>query len=123
MIAFFVPGTPRPKQSYRAKKGGGYTHPRIKAWQDAVGWAAREHMQGAEPLVGNVQVDLIFHVPDKRKRDLDNLSKAVLDGCNGIVWDDDQQVTRLYLEKDIDKENEGVMVTVKSLEWHGEGLA
>jgi Holliday junction resolvase RusA-like endonuclease len=31
--------------------------------------------------------------------DLDNLAKAVLDGCNGVVFEDDKQVVTLCLTK------------------------
>lgn len=113
MIAFFVEGTPRPKQSYRHSKHGNYQPARVKAWQDAVAWAAKQEMIGEEPLTCDLSVDLTFYLPDKRKRDLDNLSKGVLDGMNDIVFKDDQQVIELKLSKRISKEYPGVRVRVE----------
>lgn len=37
-------------------------------------------------------------VPQK-KPDCDNLAKGVLDACNGVLYQDDAQITRLYVEK------------------------
>ena len=34
-----------------------------------------------------------------KRPDADNMLKAVLDGCNGVVWKDDCQVVQLYATK------------------------
>ena len=33
------------------------------------------------------------------KPDLDNIAKAILDGMNGVAWEDDKQVVSLRMEK------------------------
>jgi crossover junction endodeoxyribonuclease RusA len=100
-ICFQVNGIPRPKQSFKMGNGHGYTPARVKAWQDAVGWAAKETMRvfKLKPYSCDVLVELDFLLPDRRKRDLDNLSKAVLDSMNKIVWKDDNQVVDLRIQK------------------------
>jgi crossover junction endodeoxyribonuclease RusA len=102
-IEFVVNGEPRPKQSFRSTGGGrGYTPARIKAWQAEVGWAAQQAMRTSkinEPFDGNVLVDLTFYLGDNRRVDGDNLSKGVLDGLNGICWNDDRQVVDLHIKK------------------------
>jgi len=117
-IIFWVEGIPRPKQSFdmqlRGERIFGATPARVKAWQNAVAWKAKEVMQGRPPTTEELQVQLTFTLPDRRRRDLDNLSKAVLDGCNKIVWEDDQQIFSLLLFKRIDKRNPGVHVHVIS---------
>jgi Holliday junction resolvase RusA-like endonuclease len=40
-------------------------------------------------------VAISVFAPDKRRRDLDNIAKSILDGCNGVLWDDDAQVDGL----------------------------
>jgi len=114
IVEFFVKGYPVPKQSYKHSKHGGYLPKRVTNWQETVGWVAA----CATPVMfeGKVRVDLQFYLPHNRRVDLDNLSKAVLDGCNGILWEDDRQVYRLCLWKFHDKENPGVMVTVRKLD-------
>ncbi len=112
-IIFIIEGTPVPKQSFRYKKSGSYIHPRIKAWQDIVGWKAREAMQGKIRLDGPVAVRLVFTLNHRRKVDLDNLSKAVLDAMNGIVYEDDNQVVNLHIVKHvIPKAQPGVYIEV-----------
>ena len=44
-------------------------------------------------------VSINLHPPDKRRRDLDNYLKALLDSCTGFIWKDDEQIDRLILER------------------------
>lgn len=103
-VTFHVDGIPRPKQSfkYTTKTGKmtGYTPQRVKDWQEKVGWAAKEAMMGKTPVKFPVCVELLFALPrDGIRRDLDNLSKGTLDALKHIVYADDNQVTRLTIEK------------------------
>ena len=120
LISFFVPGVPRAKQSFRvAGRGRGYTPARVKVWQADVGWAAQVSMRALgmlDPLCGNLAVQIIFFLPGARKIDLDNLSKAVLDGLNGIVWQDDRQNVRMILDKYICRAKQGIFVQVTPCE-------
>jgi Holliday junction resolvase RusA-like endonuclease len=110
-IIFLVDGEPKPKQSYRAVKGGGYTDPRVKAWQQTVAIRAREAMQGREPLTGPVSMRVVFVLGNRRRVDLDNLNKGVSDAMNGIVFVDDTQVVSLHLVKHV-KKMPGILVQV-----------
>lgn len=116
-ITFFAEGIPRAKQSFRAsRRGGGFIPAQIKAWQADVGWAGQQAMRSLgliDPFEGNLTVTLMFFLPDLRRIDLDNLSKAVQDGLNGIVWKDDKQNIRLVLEKFVCREKQGVFVQVE----------
>ena len=104
-IAFFVPGHPVPKQSfvYDGKGRGGHTKPEAKAWQDMVRVRCRESMNMCIPafemMTGPVSLQLGFVLPDRRRRDLDNLSKAVADSMNGILYKDDCQIVKLEITK------------------------
>ena len=113
MITFTVDGTPIPKQSYRHSGKGGYTDPRVKAWQNTVGWAAKSAMSGQDIIDSPCGAAIEFRLNHGRRVDLDNLSKAVLDGCNKVVWTDDRWVTELHLYKVRDNDNPGVTVTVE----------
>ena len=117
-IQFFVKGEPRPKQSFRSTgHGRGYTHPRVKAWQTEVSAEAQNAMRAAgmfnEPLDRDLFVELVFTLGDHRRVDLDNLSKAVLDGMNGIVWTDDRVIVDLHLRKRISANPEETGVSVR----------
>lgn len=112
-IIFLVDGNPLPKQSFRFVHGGGYTHPRVKAWQDTVMLRSREVMQDKVRLAGPVSVRLVFVLKHQRKVDCDNLSKAVLDAMNGIVYVDDSLVCNLHIVKHVmPKAEPGVMIEV-----------
>lgn len=112
MLSIFVPGKPVPKQSFKYRKGGGYTPARVKAWQDTVAYEVKRAWWLGPLENPDLTVELVFCLPDNRKRDLDNLSKAILDALNGIVWVDDKQITKLVLGKVIDRGDPGVMISV-----------
>jgi crossover junction endodeoxyribonuclease RusA len=81
-----------------AGKGRRYKSDRYKAWIKA----AREALwlqSVPEWVNGPLRVELAFVRPDKRKRDLDNVAKAVLDFCtDNKIWDDDSQIEHLTLK-------------------------
>ena len=111
-LQFFVPGRPVTKQRFEA---GHLLPERVKAWENTIRVYASNAMQfnpDFEKLTGSVRCELVILLPDRRKRDIDNLSKAVLDGCNGILWDDDTQINDLRLIKRYDKDNPGVHIRV-----------
>jgi len=122
-VTFFVQGEPRPKQSFRVSGRGGYTPARVKSWQTDVACdatiAMREIVRFNLPFQTDLAVTLEFTLGDHRRIDLDNLSKAVLDGLNGIVYADDRQIVELHLKKVV-RENKkqpiGVSVTVRAVE-------
>lgn len=45
------------------------------------------------------RVRIDFSLGDRRRCDVDNLCKAVLDACNGIAWLDDNQIDELHATK------------------------
>lgn len=40
-------------------------------------------------------VEIMFHFASRRKQDIDNRLKALLDSLNGLVWADDSQIIDL----------------------------
>lgn len=111
VVKFFVPGNAIPKQSFRYSRTGGYTDPRVTAWQSTIGYFAE--LNGVEVRKGKAKVTLLFLLKDRRRRDLDNLSKAVLDALNGIAWVDDTQIVDLHIVKAITKESPGVWIEIE----------
>ena len=67
--------------------------------------------RGAKHYAGKLRVNIEVYRPDNRRRDLDNLLKAVLDGCTHAgVWEDDSNIVdlRIYWAESI-----GGMLKVK----------
>lgn len=61
-----------------------------------------------------LEVEIMVHPPDRRRRDLDNLTKASLDALvHGGLIDDDSQIDRLVLERRECKPGGMVVVTVR----------
>jgi len=65
-------------------------------------------------------VEVVINVSTLPRRfkevDVDNLAKCVLDGLNGIAFDDDSQVSRLLCEKHIHPmEKDGVFIAITKL--------
>lgn len=111
-ITILVDGEPVPKQSTRFDgKGRAHTDPRVKAWQDTVSLRAIEAMRGRPPIIGPVSVRIVFVLGNRRRVDVDNLNKAVLDSMNGIVFKDDTQVVNAHLVKKVMK-NPGALILV-----------
>ena len=113
MTRFFVPGDPVPKQSFRYSHTGGYTDTRVTAWQSTVQYHAE--IEGVQLTKQAVKVELVFHLKDRRRRDCDNLSKAVLDSLNGIAWKDDTQVIDLHIRKLLSPKNPGVWIEIEEI--------
>lgn len=66
------------------------------------------------PLQGRLDVAIHAYPPDKRKRDLDNLTKAILDALDDCgIYCDDSQIDKLSIER---KEKGGfVLVAISEI--------
>lgn len=76
--------------------------PRYRAWQDDAGW--RLKAARLEPIKGPVSVVVERYVPDKRRRDADNLNKPVLDllVAYGVIEADDNRIVRSITSRWVD---------------------
>lgn len=132
-LAFCVFGTPvaQPRVSHfltRAGKHGGAVsrkHP-VTAYKEAIGYAALENRPPGWPMGRPMELKLLFifkapdgvkdGTPHTSKPDADNLAKAVKDALNGVLWNDDCQVSILYAEKRYESDNPGVTISVTARE-------
>ena len=95
-MIFAIPGKPQPKQ--RARKGANgrwYTPSETQKYERLVGALARVARLHGWRMDARYAVAISVFAPDKRRRDLDNIAKSILDGCNGVLWADDAQVDAL----------------------------
>jgi Holliday junction resolvase RusA-like endonuclease len=121
-IAFTVPGQPQGKGRARVGRVNGharmFTPAKTAAYEGLIAFAARHAMNGHDLLEGPcmVSMDIVCQIPTswsaKKQRqavsgairpitkpDVDNVEKAVFDGCNGVVWKDDVQVVDVRKSK------------------------
>ena len=138
-IEFFVPGTPVGKGRPRAaRRGAGvvmFTPGKTADYEALVAATAAAALAGDAPthqlLDGPLEavLEMRFPVPaswSKAKRaralagvewhtskpDADNVAKAILDACNGVVFRDDSQVVILIATKAFSEEP-GVRVVIR----------
>ena len=96
------------------RNGGRYMTAEGKATKEACGWEAKMQWQYeilAKPLA--LRVDFFFKT--KRKRDLDNQNKIVLDALTGIVYEDDSQIDELHLVRHYDPARPRIEIAVVPL--------
>lgn len=68
------------------------------------------------PELGRLSVSITVYPPDRRRRDIDNMPKAVLDLLtHGGVYGDDSQIDRLVIERGPVEKGGRVEVRVEAL--------
>lgn len=124
-LTFDVPGRPRGKGRPRFANGHAYTPRATRDYEESIRLAAISAILKRETVAGGwsknersyvVSVDAYFPIPksfSKSKRDAaerlglhptskpdaDNIIKAVLDGLNGVAFEDDRLVSRCQCNK------------------------
>jgi len=120
-LQFVIPGPPvgkgRPRFSTAGGKPRSYTPAVTRDYESLIAARAAEAMAGREPLRTplRVMIEATMSIPlswSKAKRqaaldgdvypsrpDVDNIAKTVLDGMNGVVYEDDAQVMYLKVSK------------------------
>lgn len=90
-------GEPRSKQRPMVTKRGTFTRPETVEAERVV----REHWRelGLPKFQHHVLVSIDFYNGTKRRRDLDNMAKLVLDALNKEAYEDDFQVVELNARK------------------------
>ena len=127
MIRITVPGRPvpkgRPRLGVRGSKAFIYTPERTKEYEQTVGWHARAAVQGCKALECPVAVTIDLHLHGKRRIDVDNCAKSILDGMNGIVYEDDNQVVDLRVRKLRESNRKKQRVEIEVREANSDGKA
>lgn len=141
VLAFSMTGEPRGKERARhtvrtAKSGRSfvstYTPAKTRAYESSIRDIAITKMAGRAPFEGpislSVRIRLAVPVSMSKKQrarimageeayfgaiDWDNGAKALCDAFNGVVWGDDKQVTRAFVEK-VAAEQPGLDVRVEA---------
>lgn len=89
-------GIPIPKARPRVTPDGRrlYNPKRTTDAQRSLGWAFVKAMDHGPVFTDRVALLAIFYRPDRRRLDVDNLMKLVMDAATKAkVWNDDSQVT------------------------------
>lgn len=99
-LRFVFPGNPLPAP--RPRLGNGHAHHRpayaaqLAFWQTVAALRMVEQDALPFPPDARLAVKATFFRADRRRCDLDNLLKSVLDALTGAAWADDSQVDELH---------------------------
>jgi Holliday junction resolvase RusA-like endonuclease len=123
-INLSFPFPPVAKERARVTRFGAYTPARTKEFQRMFQWHCRK-MYVDNPLGVPLKVVLEFHMPKPKKSkfgywpgvrpDIDNLSKAVMDAGNGILWKDDALICALFCTKVYAPDKPKIRLTITTL--------
>ena len=121
VLKFTVEGNPLPKARPRIvlrrdHRAQAYTPARTRAWEQQIGWAARQAMQGRRPFRGPLELVLYIYRANARRADADNIEKAAADAMTGIVYEDDDQIIDCHRYKRIDRDHPRLTITVTELQ-------
>ena len=103
MIEFTLPWPPSVNTYWRNFDGRMIISARGREYRETVG-DQMTLQKMVKHFKGQLKVEIEAFRPDKRRRDLDNLLKATLDGlAHAGVYEDDSQIVdlRIYWAKDI----------------------
>lgn len=128
-----VQGRPKGKSRPRFANGHAYTPKATRDYEKLIG--AEYQAQDGRKFSGSLslKVEAVFKIPeswtkkkkweaiDKGKRpeirpDIDNIVKVVMDGLNGIAYDDDSQIVEISASKAYGLGYEGLLITLEGLD-------
>ncbi len=117
-IELFLSKLPVPKSNrYIRRKGGKvFKPPRVVNWEARAIWELREQYNG-EPIDYEISVDIVLILPNRRKRDIDNMLKSLWDVMEkaGVIKNDNL-IYEVRTVKKIEKGKEGVYIRIKKFD-------
>ena len=80
------------------KPNGRYKSKRGKTFENLACSELKKQFR-CKPLANSLEVRIRLYFKDKRKRDIDNYNKAILDSMTKIIYEDDSQIEELNVKK------------------------
>lgn len=94
-IELFLPWPPSVNNYYSHARYGVYVNKKGKAYRSSVADTVAEQICRLS-LDFPLNLEVVLHPPDKRRRDLDNYMKSLLDALTAAgVWEDDSLIDQL----------------------------
>ena len=97
----------KPNGRYKSKKG--------KIFEETARSELKNQFR-CKPLASSLEVRIWLYFKDKRKRDIDNYNKGILDAMTNIVYNDDSQIEELNIKKIIGCGFNKVKIEVEELQ-------
>jgi Holliday junction resolvase RusA-like endonuclease len=97
---FVVQGDPRSKARPRVVRGRTFTPKTTMEAEASVAAAASDALEGVDwDFTGPMRLDIDFYMKTARLTDCDNLAKLVMDAIQGLVFENDSQVSDLHVRR------------------------
>ena len=120
MYRIIVDGEPIPAARPRFRGNGCYQSARNRSYREEIQMAGRLAMKAAAPLTGAlsavVKLYRSYAPTSKRFGDVDNHLKAIFDGLNGIVFQDDAQIVKCVVTKQQDGKNPRAEISIQEVQ-------
>jgi len=99
MYKVIIPGRPVPKGRPRFNRVTGtvYNPKRTKEYEEFVAWCAKQTFK--QPLTCELAVYIDVYVKNNVFPDIDNIAKSVLDGMQGVAYENDRQIYSLTIQR------------------------
>ena len=112
-IELFLPFPPSINSYYVKTRNGVFISASGKAYHKRVLEDIKEQCGPMKPLTSNVHLSVVLFMPDKRKRDLDNYMKPLLDSLTRCAfYEDDSQVDQLFVYRGVQRASGSVFIRV-----------
>lgn len=82
-----------------------------KAIKEGYQWEAKSQYR-KKPMKDELEVWTTLYLKTKRRADIDNFHKLLLDSLTGIVWEDDSQIVEYHISKRHDAKNPRIEIEV-----------
>ena len=114
-VKLFLSRLPVPKSNRYIRRRGGkvFKHPRVTNWEARAIWEIKQQYNG-KPLDFELSVDITIILPNRRKRDVDNMLKSLWDVLEkaGVIKNDNL-IYEVHTVKRVEKGREGVYIKIK----------
>lgn len=111
-----LPWPPSNNHYYTVARGRKILSPEGRAYGEAAALACAGQKRPVQPLSGRLGVEVLVSPPDRRRRDLDNMLKPVLDVLTraGVI-EDDGLIDNLWIVRQAPSDGGFIQVSVRVL--------
>ena len=99
---FYTPFPPTVNSYYSHTKRGVYISAKGRAFRATLAESLCKQIIVDSPIVHRIILTVVLYPPDRRKRDLDNYMKALLDAITHYeLWEDDSLIDQLIIYRGV----------------------
>ena len=120
MINIILPWPPSVNRIWRSVGGRVLLSAEGRTYRQAVEVAVLEQHGAGDPLTGRLSMTIRAYPPDRRRRDVDNMAKAILDAIEhaGSVYVNDSQIDHLSIRRMSVEKPGRVEVSIRQIDLH-----